>query len=299
MNNIEVFNDTQKIISSNSTLIHLTENAISNTYVIDEGFVSGKKSLFDNSSVTFEENLTLIAAFRYVDAGKKTAVLNFANPVEPGGGVLRGANAQEEYLCRASNLYNCLNSKNANAYYSFHNSILKKNQFNSMFLASDKIVYSPDITVFKADERYFPQNEKNEAIQAYTTEWRKIDVITCAAPFFSGSGYILPDGDLYHLFRRRIKNIFESAIENDIESLILGAFGCGAFHNPPTVVANAFCDTLLEDRYKGAFSDVVFAIKRTGAFCENIEAFEIAFSIFPPTGEYVFSLERNKRRFFE
>lgn len=299
MNNIEVFNDTQKIISSNYSLMRATENAISNTYVIDEGFVSAKKTHFDACKVAFEENLTLISAFRYIDAGKKTAVLNFANPIEPGGGVLRGANAQEEYLCRASNLYNCLKSKNANAYYAYHNFILEKNQFNSMFLASDKIVYSPNITVFKVDEYYFPQSEKDTVTQIYTNKWRKLDVITCAAPFFSGSGYILPDGDLYHLFKRRIKNIFESAIENDIESLILGAFGCGAFHNPPMVVAKAFQDTLIEDRYKDAFSHVVFAVKRNGSFCENIEAFENCFSIFPPTGEYIFSCERNKRRFFE
>lgn len=299
MNNVEVFEDTQKTISTNRTLMHATENAISNTRVINEGFVSEKKPHFSNCSVSFEENLTLRAAFRYVDAGKRTAVLNFANPVEPGGGVLRGANAQEEYLCRASNLYNCLNSENAKAYYSYHNDILKRNQYRSIFLASDKIVYSQDVTAIKKDKNYLPQVEGMIAAQVYTEKWRKLDVISCAAPFFSGSGYMLPDGDLYHLFRRRIRNILESAIENDIESLILGAFGCGAFHNPPAVVANAFQDTLLEDRYRNAFSDVVFAVKRSGSFCENIEAFEIAFSVFPPTGEYVLSSERNKRRFFE
>lgn len=124
-----------------------------------------------------------------------------------------------------------------------------------------------------------------------------MDIITCAAPYFSQESIILPEGDLYHLFYNRIHNILESAIDNQVEALILGAFGCGAFHNPPIVVAQVFQDIFMEERYKNAFSNVVFAVKRTGYYCENIEAFEAAFLSFPPTGEYVFSTERNKRRF--
>lgn len=285
MNNLEVFYDTQNLIRGNGSLHRATERAISHTYVVEEGFQSAKNPHVENCRVRFEENLTLAAALRYVDGGKKAAVLNFANPVEPGGGVWRGSNAQEEYLCRASNLYNCLSSRNAASFYAFHNGILEKNQFRSFFLASDRIVYSPRVTVFKVDQ---PGPEGMR--QVYTNQWREVDVITCAAPFFDRTDHMLANGDLYYLFCRRIQNILEVAIDNGAEALILGAFGCGAFHNPPAVVAGAFADMLLRERYRKAFTDVVFAVKRSGSSSDNNDVFRNAFSVFPPAGGHGFHL---------
>lgn len=299
MNNIDVFQDTQKRIALDPALMQLTKNAVDNTCVIHEGFLSAHQPHFDDVSVSFTESLTLIPAFRFADSGKKTAVLNFANPIEPGGGVLRGANAQEEYLCRAGNLYNCLTSPQAQSFYDDHRFLLKMNQFNSIFLGTDQIVYSPDVVFFKEDHHYAPDDTECSPTQEYTNQWRALDVITCAAPFFSSNKFMIPNDDLYHLLKKRIRNIFESAMSHSVSALVLGAFGCGAFHNPPAVVAKAFQDVLLEERYSHAFSDVVFSVKRTGLFCENIEVFEIAFQQFPPAGKDVFSAERNKRRFFE
>ena len=277
MNNVDVFNDTQNRIQNNEELQRLTQNAIENTCVLEEGFRSDHQPHYEDTNVSVSGNLTLIAAFRLADAGEKTAVLNFANPVEPGGGVLRGANAQEEYLCRAGNLYNCLISPRAQPYYDYHKRLLDMNRFGGMFLGSDRIVYSSDVVFFKEDQGYYPGKACSPA-QVCTDQWRTLDVITCAAPIFSSGGERLPDGDLYHLFCRRIRNILESAMAHGVEALVLGAFGCGAFHNPPTVVAKAFQDVLREERYLHAFADIVFAIKWTGGFCENLEAFEKVFS---------------------
>ena len=298
MNNKEIINDTLQRIKENKHLRALTETAIQNTGIIGEGFVAQSQPYYADSRISFEESLTLITAYRFADSSIKTGVLNFANPLEPGGGVLRGASAQEEYLCRASNLYPCLASEQARKYYDMHKEIRQSNQFNSMFLGTDMVIYSPNVAFFREDHNYIPDAEC-QPTQDYCEHWRTIDVITCAAPFFSGSGCILPDGDLCHLFCRRIKNILEAAIEHNVQALILGAFGCGAFHNPPTVVARTFHTVLMEERYLHAFKYVVFAVKRSNLFCENIEAFEVAFQKFSPNGEYVFSAERNKRRFFE
>lgn len=287
MNNNEMFKNTLQLIDSNVKLKQLTEKAISATRIIEENFQSNKKPYKTETTVSFIEALTLQAAEKLIRKNKKTAVLNFANPVEPGGGVWRGANAQEEYLCRASNLYPCLSNEKSLPYYDYHKNQLKKSA-RRVFLASDRIVYSEGVTVIKVDVA---------DCQKYLDKWYQIDVITCAAPWFNSKQDLLPDNQLYDIFYSRIQNILESAIEYGVEALVLGAFGCGAFHNPPRVVAKVFHDILLEERYRNAFSDVVFAVKRTSDYCENIEWFEIEFSKFPD--EAMFSEERNKRRFFE
>lgn len=63
-------------------------------------------------------------------------VLNHANPVHPGGGVLRGANAQEEDLCRKSSLLLSLEGRTACKYYDYNDSLHK-------YMGSDAIIITP------------------------------------------------------------------------------------------------------------------------------------------------------------
>ena len=276
MNNIEVYQDTRNRVLTDPRLRQETQRAIYNTKIYDKGFVSAKKPCYV-ANISFQESLTLIAARNLVAQGKRTAVLNFANPVEPGGGVLRGANAQEEYLCRASNLYFCLIGPQAKPWYDAHNALRDDDWYRHSFLTTDRVIWSKGVTVIREDVGYRP-GSMAASRQEYTDDWVKVDVLTCAAPYFSGAGPMLAHSVLEPLLMRRIRNILEVAIENDVQSLVLGAFGCGAFHNPPTVVARAFQNVLQTDRYAHAFEDVVFAVKRSGPYCENIEAFRSAFS---------------------
>ena len=283
--NIDVFKDTLARIESDERLNIRTQAAAGATYIIEEGFRAEDPRSFSEPHIDFEENLTLITARRYADH-KKTAVLNFANPLEPGGGVTRGADAQEEYLCRASNLYKCLTGPNAAPFYEVHDRQRNIRNSGGLFLASDRIIYSPGVTVFRKDTGYLPYDDVRHigsSSQEYTDEWVSIDVLTCAAPIVLYETNLPPEDFLYRVFNKRVRNIFEAAMDNDIEVLVLGAFGCGAFRNPPKTVARAFGDVLREKRYENAFSDVIFAVKRTGWYCENSEAFEEVFSSFKMT----------------
>ncbi len=273
---IEAFQDTVAF-SESKALRKKTAQAVAFSKVYFEHFQSHNHPYNHTAQITVEENTTFAAAKKYL-SNSKTAVLNFANPVNPGGGVQNGAMAQEECLCRSSNLYACLTAPSLTDYYQYHQTLQ-----NSFY--SDRLIYSKGVTVFKTDDE----------IPALMPEqdWFQVDVITCAAPYIAERKYTNRTA-LKCLFKSRIKNIFEAAIDNGISTLILGAFGCGAFKNPPGVVASAFHEVITENKYKEQFDRIVFAIKSTVGSdpftpCPNIMAFEREFC--------VLSAEVNKLRF--
>ncbi len=259
---IQCFYDSVSI--SEKILKAETENAIQSNKVYKENFIAEKRikrneklflDIFDY--IIVESNTSFNAAKKYLQYGK-TAVLNFANPHNPGGGVYNGAMAQEECLCRSSNLYQCISNKNVfNDYYLYHKDM-------DHYFFSDRLIYTKGITVFK-DDSDVPQIMPKE-------EWFNVDVITCAAPYIAKRKYTNKTA-LKELFKGRIKNIFEAAIDNNVEVIILGAFGCGAFKNPPEVVAKAFHEVINENNYSNYFKKIVFAIKNSNKN-ENYMYFE-------------------------
>ena len=79
--------------------------------------------------------------------------------------------------------------------------------------------------------------------------------LTCAAPSAPEVG-LQCSGDL---LQQRILRVLEVAQAYGHSSLVLGAWGCGTFHNDPHRTAEDF-RSALEQQFAGAFSDVVFAI---------------------------------------
>lgn len=272
------FKDTLNIAYSDK-LLAATEKAIRSSRVYKEGFTSNTVSpCFESTKVEVVSGTTFATAKGFCKFGR-VAVLNFANPENPGGGVQNGAMAQEECLCRSSNLYPCLCDKSVfNEFYLYHRNLRS-------FFYSDRLIYTKGVTVFKDDSdvpQLMPENE-----------WFQVDVITCSAPYIARRKYTNKTV-LKELFKSRIKNIFEAAVDNGAEVLVLGAFGCGAFKNPPEIVAKAFHEVIEENAYHAKFKRIVFAIKSTVGddpyiACPNITAFEEEF--------YGLSAEGNKRRF--
>lgn len=275
---VDCFKNTLAMCEA-SKLAVATEKAKKSTKVYKENF---NHAPTENASLLFEGDISVVegtsfaTAKKYVGEGK-IGVLNFANPHNPGGGVINGAMAQEECLCRSSNLYPCLLVPEATSEYYNYN----KNIANNFF--SDRVIYTDNVTVFKTDDTVPVLMSKKE--------WFNVSVLTCAAPYVAKRKYTNKKA-LEELFVKRIRNIFETALENEISILILGAFGCGEFKNPPEIVARAF-KRVTED-YKHLFSKIVFSIKSTNnndpySPCPNIMAFEREFC--------GLSAEGNKLRF--
>lgn len=257
---IASFQDTMNL-AWNGELMLQTQAAVENTRIYPENFRASGLYTLRTTKYSVEET-TSFAAAESLAGMHRVAVLNFANPHYPGGGVTRGAMAQEECLCRSSNLYACLSARQIQEdYYTY-------NREHTDYFFSDRLVYSRDVTVFKSDDP-LPKLRPRE-------RWFRVDVITCAAPFLAQRKHT-NRAALKETFIDRIRNILEAAIDNGAEALVLGAFGCGAFRNPPEVVAAAFRSVLQEQRYRAAFSRVIFAIRRSVGdleICPNLVAFQ-------------------------
>jgi uncharacterized protein (TIGR02452 family) len=58
----------------------------------------------------------------------------------------------------------------------------------------------------------------------------------------------------------KIRTIFRISLQNNHDAVVLGAFGCGIFHNPPQSIARCFNQVLNEPEFHYKFKKVVFAI---------------------------------------
>ena len=188
---------------------------------------------FETTTVQVTNETTLAAARRMIDAGRNPIALNFANGAVPGGGFLHGSRAQEEAICRCSALYETL----------VGDPMYKSHRRRELPDSTDWVIYSPGVPIFRYDDG-----------QVLDQPWH-LSFLTCAAPYEPDVGQPA-SGDL---LERRIGRVLEVAASLGYSTLILGAWGCGAFNNDPHRTARDF-RSALETAYAGAFSDVVFAI---------------------------------------
>lgn len=233
--NYEVMTDTKKQYESVAVLKEAVKSSIERQYMVSQ------EENIDQPKVENSQTKYVCSGKRSFEAakdykGKKIAVLNFANNHSIGGAPF-SAGAQEESLCRCSTLLPCLEAMRK-PFYQKHISLYEARKINAM--GNDDLIYTPDVVVFKTDERTDPIYPK----MMERSEWYKVDVITCAAPEMRRM--LSVPANYEEIIISRIKKILDVAAKEKVEMLILGAWGCGAFKNDSNVVANAFY-TLLKD----------------------------------------------------
>ena len=118
MNNdklIEIFNDTMDFV--NTKFNGPTLRAKKSSQIINEPEDFRGEKYYDAPAIIKVTNRdTFTAAQEYANITNSTinsfvGILNFASSTNPGGGVTKGSTAQEECLCRSSNLLPCLKQK--------------------------------------------------------------------------------------------------------------------------------------------------------------------------------------------
>lgn len=183
------------------------------------------------------------------------ALLDFASFVNPGGGYIRGAWAQEEALCAESYLYNVLAEQK-----DWYGENRRRNINCELY--RDRALVVPAVRFERGK------------MHAYA------DVIVAAAPNArrAREDYKLDDETLEAAMRNRIRFVLDIIDGLGREKAVLGAYGCGVFGWDAAQVAELFRQELAAGAH--GVKQVVFAIPRT-RYDENLAKFEHAFSAFP------------------
>lgn len=269
--NVIVFKDTENLCKTNKRLKESVQRATASQKLILEKdtLPEQNRDLYETTAkVVVSKKRTLEAAGGY--KGNKIAVHNFASASNPGGGVVRGSSAQEECLCRCTGLFFSLNTPDMwDGFYTPH-------RMEHDPIHNDDIIYTPDVTVFKTD------TARPELMQE--DDWYDVDVITCAAPnlrlnpgniFNKGDGrqqVRIEDKELLGIHEKRLRRILDVAVMEGRDTIILGAFGCGAFENDPEVVALANRNVIKD--YLHAFKNIEYAVYCSPRDDRNYKIFE-------------------------
>jgi uncharacterized protein (TIGR02452 family) len=210
-------------------------------------------------------NLDCVDVAEYlIKKGYNPAILNLASARRPCGGYDEGMGAQEESLCRSSNLSLSLYQFGDPKYKNVRESGVTIKEIGYPHDINYGGIYTPNATFFRNNrDKYYTLRDNTF----------KCDVITVAGLSFNGrmdysyvnelayrseSGGFTPEGT--EIMLNKIRTIFRMAIEHGKNSIVLGALSCGAYKCPPEEVSKQFRTVIEEPEFKNKFKLLVFAI---------------------------------------
>ena len=248
MEKIRCYEDTEKLWKENGRLKKAIEASVAGTRFYAEGETPNLPApRYDTTDVSVQNRRTFDTAMAYHRKypSARIAAHNFASARDDDGDILPYSMAQEGALCRISTLLPVLARDGK-----WQRRYASQWELENLFFTDD-CLYTPGILIVKTDE--------DRPTRLPATEWTEVDVLTCAAPIIDFRLFkSLSEEDIFAIHKQRGRHILSIAAANAADILILGACGCGPFHNPPEIVAEAYHD-LLQD-FRGQFREVVFAI---------------------------------------
>lgn len=213
-------------------------------------FYSRKFTVFDipcktdNTKITVVNNDSINAGLDILSEGLNPIVLNFANGRRAGGGVLNGSRAQEETIFRRTNMYRSLYQ-----FMPFAEQYGVRKNVRQYPMDSDfGGIYTPYAIVFRALDYSLLEKPK------------KISFVSVAAmnrPRLV-DGEIAPE--LIETILNKMRTILRIGLYHGHDAIVLGAFGCGAFQNPPKHIARLFNKVINESEFRNKYKKIVFAV---------------------------------------
>jgi len=187
------------------------------------------------TQITVENLSTLRMTEKLLNQGLNPLVLDMANRYTAGGGVRYGANAQEEILCRQSNLMRALAK------------LESQNKYPIPELGG---IYVPGVQFFRADP-----SEGYAFLESPLTA-----SVFASAAYDCGSDRPADDIIYQRNTKEKIRTVLLAALKHGHDSVVLSAFGCGAFHNDPRLIATLYKEVFAEPKFKGRFKKISFGI---------------------------------------
>ena len=184
-----------------------------------------------------------------VEKGYRPIMLNMANRHTPGGGVLNGARAQEESLFRQSNL--CVSLYQ---YSDYHANLLGIPSAKESYPMDRNTggIYSGRVTFFRTSQR------DGDKLVADPFECAVVSVAAINRPDLDANGRLV--NWAIEATQKKIRTMLRIGLYHGHDAIVLGAWGCGAFCNPPEHMAEIFRDVLNESEFANKFKVVRFAV---------------------------------------
>ena len=255
--NVDVYEETMQIcregeyVAQSGTRIKLRPNAevLAASVFYDNPPVAESATSSGGSEVDVVNSDCIDVAHELVREGFHPILLNMANRHKPGGGVLFGANAQEETLFRRSNL--CVSLYQYSGPYAKFLSLPKGNGAYPMNRETGGI-YSGLVTFFRADSAH-DFALVDDPFECAVVSVAAINQPECESP--DRLAKWAADAS-----KVKIRSMLRIGLLHGHDAIVLGAWGCGAFGNPPTHMAELFKEVLSEGEFMGRYRRVRFAI---------------------------------------
>ena len=216
------------------TKMYYKDTPLKSSLVI-HGFDEVKEPVprYDSTQIMFANDDCIDVAIMYKRQGHKVLLLNMADWAFAGGLVDAGAGTQEEECFRRSDYFKHLHQ----SYYPLK--------------SLDTIVSTGVEYGFHGQKQGYVQMDHPDTL----------DMIAAPAlryPDITGDHMFFKDPKDIQLFEDKIKMLLFAGRTTDADTLILSAWGCGAFRCPVHHVAQIFRQVL--SQYGGLYETIVFAI---------------------------------------
>lgn len=167
----------------------------------------------------------------------KTAVLLAGDPENPGESARKGIANSESELCICTSVYPCLtSSEQGDAFYTM-NARVNKNTY------TDRVLYVREVPIIKTKSGKMIPFDRRVSV----------DIISIAMPLETDPSAAL------NIYKNRIKNMLDAAIEEGVKIIILNAFN--KHDKEAKTIAKAYAETIREGHYEDQFEKMIFAIE--------------------------------------